>query len=192
MLFAVTHAATAENDWAFDYMPRLTGDHGTYGIVRDQIDRKTYGYFVVGENPAVGHANGKMQRLGLANLEWLVVRDMQMIETATFWKDGPEIETGELVTEQIATEVFFLPAASHVEKEGTFTQTQRMIQWRDKAVEPTGDQRSDLWFFYHLGRMVKERLAGSTDPCDEPVLMLDWDYKTHPGVPGDSWVEPSA
>ena len=62
-----------------------------------------------------------------------------MIESATFWKDGPEIETGEIVPTECRTEVFFLPAASHVEKEGTFTQTQRMLQWREKAVEPPGD-----------------------------------------------------
>ena len=72
--------------------------------------------------------------------------------------------------------MFFFPAASHVEKEGTFTQTQRMVQWREKAVEPTGDQRSDLWFFYHLGRIVRERLAESTDPRDGPVQELDWGY----------------
>ena len=58
--------------------------------------------------------------------------------------------------------MFFLPAASHVEKEGTFTQTQRLLQWREKAVEPPGDCRSELWFFYHLGRMIRERLADST------------------------------
>ena len=75
--------------------------------------------------------------------------------------------------EECRTEVFFFPAASHVEKEGTFTQTQRMLQWREKAVEPTGDQRSDLWFFYHLGRMVKERLADSTDERDRPMQKLE-------------------
>jgi formate dehydrogenase major subunit len=117
--------------------------------------------------------------LGLANLEWLVVRDLQEIESASFWYDAPEIETGELVTEQIATEVFLMPAASHVEKEGTFTQTQRMLQWRDKAVEPPGDARSDLWFYYHLGRILRERLKDSTDPRDRPLLDLTWDYPTH-------------
>ena len=65
--------------------------------------------------------------------------------------------------EECRTEVFFLPAASHVEKEGTFTQTQRLLQWREKAVEPPGDCRSELWFFYHLGRLVRERLAGSAE-----------------------------
>ena len=72
-----------------------------------------------------------------------------------------------------------MPAATHVEKEGTFTQTQRLLQWRHKAVEPPGDARSDLWFYFHLGRILRERLADSTDPRDRPLLDLTWDYPTH-------------
>ncbi len=171
-------SATAENDFCFDYLPRLTGDHSTYTTVKAQIDGICKGYFVVGENPAVGSSNGKMQRLGMANLDWLVVRDLQMIESATFWKDAPEIETGELATREIATEVFFLPAATHVEKAGSFTQTQRMLQWRDKAVDPPGDCRSELDFYYDLGQRIREKLAGSTDEMDRPLLDLAWDYPT--------------
>ena len=171
-------AATAENDWGYGWLPRLTGDHGTYQQVLDMIDGKIKGYFLLGQNPAVGSAHGKAQRLGMANLDWLVVRDLYMIESATFWKDGPEVATGEIVPEECRTEVFFMPAASHVEKEGTFTQTQRMLQWREKAVEPPGDCRSELWFFYHLGRLVRERLAGSTAPRDQGILNLTWDYPT--------------
>ena len=55
--------------------------------------------------------------MGLANLDWLVVRDLVMIESATFWQNGPELETGEMRTEDIKTEVFFMPAAAHTEKE---------------------------------------------------------------------------
>jgi formate dehydrogenase major subunit len=172
-------AAQPENDFCFDYLPRIDGDHSSYRTIAEMIAGKVGGYFLVGENPAVGHPNGRMQRFGLANLEWLVVRDLQMIESATFWQSSSEISTGELVTEQIATEVFFLPAASHVEKEGTFTQTQRLLQWRDKAVEPPGDARSDLWFYFHLGRILRERLKDSTDPRDRPLLDLTWDYPTH-------------
>ena len=179
-------AATADNDYCFDYLPRLTGDHGTYATVMDMLDDKVEGYFLLGQNPAVGSAHGKMQRLGMAHLKWLVVRDLNMIESATFWKDGPEIETGELRTEDIGTEVFFFPAASHVEKDGTFTQTQRMLQWHHKAVEPPGDCRSELHFFFHLGRKLRERLAGSTDERDRPLLDLAWDY------PVDEHGEPSA
>jgi formate dehydrogenase major subunit len=171
-------AATADNDFCFDYLPRLTGDHSTYTTVKNQLEGRCKGYFLVGENPAVGSANGKMQRLGLAKLDWLVVRDLTMIESATFWKDGPEIETGELVTEEIGTEVFFLPAASHVEKSGSFTQTQRLLQWRTKAVEPPGDARSDLQFFFELGKRIRAKLVGSTDEMDRPLLDLTWDYPT--------------
>jgi len=172
-------AATPENDFCYDYMPRITGDHGTYRTVMDMIDGKVKGYFLLGQNPAVGSANGRAQRLGMANLEWLVVRDLFEIESATFWKSSPEIETGEIVPQECATEVFLMPAASHVEKEGTFTQTQRMLQWREKALEPTGDRRSELWFFYHLGRLVRERLADSTLERDRGVLDLSWDYPLH-------------
>ena len=156
----------------------MTGDHGTYQQVLDMIDGKIKGYFLLGQNPAVGSAHGRAQRLGMANLDWLVVRDLFLIESATFWKDGPEIETGEIVPQECRTEVFFLPAASHVEKEGTFTQTQRLLQWREKAVDPPGDCRSELWFFYHLGRIVREKLAGSTRPRDRALLDLTWDYPT--------------
>ncbi len=180
-------AATAGNEWCFGYLPRITGDHGTYQTVGAQIDGTCKGYFLVGENPAVGSANARMQRLGLANLDWLVVRDLQLIESATFWRDAPEIETGELSTTEIGTEVFFLPAAAHTEKDGTFTNTQRMLQWHHQAVEPPGDARSELWFYYHLGRRIREKLAGSGDPADRPVLDLAWEYP----VAGDL-AEPSA
>lgn len=181
-------AATAANDWGYGWLPRLTGDHGTYQQVFDMIDGKIKGYFLLGQNPAVGSANGRAQRLGMANLDWLVVRDLYMIESATFWKDGPEVATGEIVPTECRTEVFFLPAASHAEKEGTFTQTQRMLQWREKAVEPPGDCRSELWFFYHLGRLIRRRLAGSGAERDQGVLSLNWDYALH-GARGD---EPDA
>ncbi len=156
--------ATADNDFCFDHLPRITGDHSAYQTILDMPDGKVKGFFVFGENPAVGSANGKLHRLAMAKLDWLVVRDLVEIESATFWSDGPEIETGELETADIGTEVFFLPAAAHTEKDGTFTNTQRMLQWHHKAVEPAGDCRSELWFYYHLGRIIREKLAGSTIP----------------------------
>ena len=182
--------ATPENSFCYDHLPRLTGDHGTYRTTMDMIDGLVKGYFLLGQNPAVGSVHGRLQRLAMANLDWLVVRDLAMIESATFWKDSPEVESGEIVPTDCRTEVFFFPAASHVEKDGTFTNTQRLLQWREKAVEPSGDQRSELWFFYHLGRLVRDRLAGSTDPRDRPIQDLNWAYETS-GGPGLE-AEPSA
>ena len=144
-----------------------------------QLDGTCKGYFLLGENPAVGSANAKMQRLGMAELDWLVVRDFSLIESATWWQDGPEIETGELRTEDIATEVFFFPAAAHTEKYGSFTNTHRLLQWHHEAVEPGGDARSDLWFTYHLGKRHPGASSHGFDRRgDRPLLDLTWDYPT--------------
>jgi len=86
-------AATAENEFCFSYLPRIDKDHSTYWTVQQMLQGKVKGYLVVGENPAVGSANGRAQRLGLAKLDWLVVRDFVEIETAAFWHDSPEIES---------------------------------------------------------------------------------------------------
>jgi formate dehydrogenase major subunit len=171
-------AADYENDYCFDYLPRIDKDHSHYRTVTDMADNKLEGYFVMGENPAVGSANAKLQRLSLAKLKWLVVRDFAEIETASFWHDAPEIETGELKTEEVGTEVFLMPAAAHTEKDGSFTNTQRLLQWHHKAVEPEGDCRSELWFMYHLGRRIREKLAGSERERDRPIVDLTWDYPT--------------
>jgi formate dehydrogenase major subunit len=171
-------AATAGNDYGFDWLPRISGDHSAIATAMAMLDGECKGYFLVGENPVVGTGNGRLHRRALAKLDWLVVRDLVEVESATFWRDGPAVETGELRPEEVATEVFLFPAAAHTEKDGSFTNTQRLLQWRRKAVEPPGDARSDLWFFYHLGRLVRERLSGSDDPRDRPVLALTWDYPT--------------
>jgi formate dehydrogenase major subunit len=181
-------AAQQDNDWAYDYLPRLSGPHGTYQTVVGMLADEVEGYFLLGQNPAIGSANGRMQRMGMSHLKWLVVRDLNLIESATWWKDGPEIASGELRTEDIETEVFFLPAAAHVEKAGSFTQTQRLLQWRHKAVEPPGDCQSELAFFYELGKRIKARVAGSTDERDRPLLDLTWDYPTdeHGEIDGEA------
>ncbi|HZA14223.1 MAG TPA: molybdopterin-dependent oxidoreductase, partial [Myxococcaceae bacterium] len=162
-------AARADNDYLFDRLPRLTGDHSHYTTVSDMVDRRVKGFFVIGENPVVGSSAGRFQRKALENLEWLVVRDPVLIETAEFWRAAPE---------QIQTEVFFLPAASHAEKDGTFTNTQRLLQWREKAIEPPGDARSDLHFFFDLGVRLKELYAASREERDVLIRALRWDYPT--------------
>jgi formate dehydrogenase major subunit len=171
-------AATEENDFAFNYLPRINGDHSNYTTMVRMLEGSVKGFFVVGENPAVGSANGKLNRKAMSKLEWLVVRDLVEVETATFWKQGPEIESGELAPESIGTEVFFLPAAAHTEKDGCFTNTQRLLQWHAKAVEPPEDCRSDLHFIYHLGLKIREKLRDSAEERDRPIRDLAWSYPT--------------
>jgi formate dehydrogenase major subunit len=170
--------ATKDNNWGFDWLPRVTGDHSHFGYWLDMADGKLEGLFVMGQNPAVGASNGRLERKALANLKWLVVRDMVETETASFWYASPEIERGELSPDTIATEVFLFPAAGTAEKEGTFTNTQRLLQFREKAVDPPGEARSDLWFVYHLGRRVKEKAANDARERDDGLRALTWNYQT--------------
>jgi formate dehydrogenase major subunit len=168
--------ATAENDYGYNWIPKITGNHSFFEYLYDMADGKMEGMFMMGQNPAVAAANSRFQRTSLSKLKWLVVREMVEIEAATFWRDSPEIERGELKTEDIETEVFLFPAAGHAEKEGAFTQTQRMLQWRQKAVNPPGDARSEGWFMHQLALRLIAKAKQSNDSLDEPLRALDWWY----------------
>ena len=169
--------AHAENDFGFGHLPRITRDHSHFSYFMEMADGKVEGLFVMGQNPAVGGQHSRLERKALSRLKWLVVRDLVPIETATFWYDAPEIARGEMHPDRIETEVFLFPAAGHVEKAGTFTNTQRMLQFREKAVEPPGDARSEAWFIHQLALRLKAKAAASTDPMDEPLRALDWWYE---------------
>ena len=182
------HAAMKDNDFGFGWLPRVTGDHSHQGYFLEMMDGKVEGLFVMGQNPAVAGPNSRFERKALAKLKWLVVRDLVELETASFWYDSPEIESGELRTEDIETEVFLLPAAGHAEKEGCFTNTQRLIQWHQKAVGPPGDARSEPWFVYHLGRRLKEKARRDPRPRNAGLNALTWDYSLE-GKSNDPSVE---
>src|SRR5262249_7776578 len=168
--------ATAENDLGYNWVPKITSNHSFFEYLYDMADGKMEGMFLMGQNPAVAAANSRFERESLSKLKWLVVREMVEIEAATFWRDSPEIDHGELKTEEIETEVFFFPAAGHAEKEGAFTNTQRLLQWREKAVDPPGDARSDAWFMHQLALRLIAKAKQSNDPLDEPLRALDWWY----------------
>src|SRR5207237_4309148 len=104
------------------------------------------------------------------------VRDLYETETASFWRDAPEVTSGKLNPQEIHTEVFFLPAAAVPEMDGSFTNTQRLVQWHEKAVDPPDEARSDLWFTFHLGRRLKALYQDSTRERDRPIRALVWDY----------------
>jgi formate dehydrogenase major subunit len=143
----------------------------------------------VGQNPATS-LNARLERAGLRQLEWLVVKDNWLHETATFWKNAPEVKAGEVSTADIATEVFFFPAAQVAEYDGSFTNTFRMLQWHFKAAEAPGDCRSDNWFTYELGKRLKKLYADSKLPRDQGFLNMTWDFE--PERPQSPPGEPSA
>jgi formate dehydrogenase major subunit len=165
-------AATPANDFGFSWLPRVDGDYSQLAYFDRMARGAVKGYFLFGQNPGGGGPNAGLHRAGLRNLDWLVVLDWFEIESAVFWNSDPNGPP----PSETKTEVFFLPAAAAPEKEGTLTNTQRMLQWHDKAVDPLGDSRSDAWFLYNLGKRLKQLYAGSTDPRDQALLNLTWNY----------------
>jgi len=170
--------ATAANGWGYDWIPKTVGDHSQLPMTLAIADGTIRGLLLMGQNPVVGGHNTHLIRMALPHLEWMVVREIFENETASFWYKSPEVERGELRPQDIKTEIFLMPGALPGEKEGTFTNTHRLIQWHDMVVEPKGDCRSELWFFFHLGRRLKELYRDSTDPKDEPIKNLTWEYPT--------------
>jgi len=171
--------AQPANDFGFQYLPKLAGDFSFQPMLLAMKDGRMRGLFCMGQNPAVGAQNARLVRQGLARLDWLVVRDIFETETAAFWKDAPEVLDGSIAPSEIGTEVFLLPAAVTPEKDGSYTNTMRLVQYHDKAVDPPGDARSEAHFVYHLGRRLRELYADSTLDRDRPIQALTWEYPTH-------------
>ncbi len=183
-------AATPANDFGYDWHPKISGDHSHLPMFVAMADGRVKGMICIGQNPATS-LNAALERKGLRRLEWLVVKDNFLTETATFWYRSPEIAAGELRPEDIATEVFFFPSAQVAETEGSFTNTQRMLQWHFRAADPPGHCRSDPWFTYQLGKRLKRLYADSTLPRDQGFKHLVWDYEPDrpPSIPGEPDVE---
>jgi len=177
-------AATAQNDFGYDWHPKVIGDHSHLPMFVAMNEGRVKGMLCVGQNPATS-LNASVERKGLGKLEWLVVKDNWLTETATFWKNAPEVTTGQVRSQDIQTEVFFFPAAQVAEYEGSFTNTQRMLQWHYKASDPPGDCRTDLWLTHQLARRLKTMYANSTLPRDQGFRNLVWDFDSDdPREPG--------
>jgi formate dehydrogenase major subunit len=184
-------AATPKNDFGYDWHPKITGDHSHMPMFVAMADDKVKGMICVGQNPATS-LNAALERNGMRRLEWLVVRDNFLTETATFWSRAPEIEAGEVKPEDIPTEVFFFPTAQVAETEGSFTNTQRMLQWHFKAAEAPGHCRSDLWFTHQLALRLKRLYADSDLPRDQGFKNITWDFDPDPGHAESTAGEPDA
>ena len=169
-------AARADTEWGYQFLPKLTGDASQQPMTMAMDEGVVKGQFILGQNPVVGAVNSELVEHGLAKLKWLVVRDFAMTETANFWQKGRLVQRGESAPGQIGTEVFFLPVALSAEKDGTVTNTSRLVQWHDAVLDAPGDSRSDLWFIYQLGKRLKQLYAGSSLKRDAAIQALTWQY----------------
>ena len=169
-------AATRENQFGYDWHPKILGDHSHLPMFVAMADGRVKGMLCVGQNPATS-LNARLERAAMRKLEWLVVKDNWLHESATFWKNAPEVRSGEVKPEDIKTEIFFFPSAQVAETEGTFTNTQRMLQWHYKAAEAPGACRTDVWFTYQLGKRLQKLYAQSQAPRDAGFKNLVFDYE---------------
>src|SRR5213592_2318512 len=115
-------AATAENDFGYDWHPKILGDHSHIASFAAMADGRVKGMCCVGQNPATS-LNGSATRLAMRQLDWLVVKDNWLTETATHWYLGPEVKNGEVKIGDIKTEIFFFPSTQIAEYDGSFTNT---------------------------------------------------------------------
>lgn len=170
--------ATKENDFAYSYLPKATGDHSFMAIFEAMHAGRIKGLFCFGMNPAVGGPHSNKGREALAKLDWLVSVDLFETDTAAFWK-RPGVDPS-----SVNTEVFLLPAAASVEKEGSVVNSGRWAQWRYKAVDPPGDGKHDAWIITRLVKELKAAYAaGGAFP--QPILQLSWDYGQDTDPHGD-------
>ncbi len=182
-------AATADNDYFYDTLPKITGDHSHLPVMVEMSQGKIQGMILTGQNPATS-LNAGFQRAAMSKLKWLVVLDMYETESSVFWKHT------EADAKDVQTEVFFIPAAHIAEKDGSMTQTQRTIQYHHKTADPPGDARSDLFFWYDLGQRLKKLYAGgrtgaknvdaiknmTLDYAPDPAEVSEWIHKDEPSA----------
>jgi formate dehydrogenase major subunit len=167
--------ATKENDFGYSWMPKLdTGQDASWLNLFDEMYKGTFtGFFAWGMNPACSSANAGKVRQALAKLDWMVNVNVFDSETGSFWK-GPGMDP-----KKIKTEVFQLPCAGFLEKEGSISNSGRWMQWRYKAANPPGEAEPDGDIMYKLFHKVRALYEKDKGAFPEPILSLKWDYETN-------------
>ena len=164
--------ATAANDFAYDYMGKVESASNHYWIpLFESMHAGTIkGCWIMGMNPAVSGPNARFEREALKKLDWMVIQEIFETETVGFWKAPGENPA------EIQTEVFVLPAADAMEKEGSIVTSGRLIQWRPKVAKAPGEALPDHQILNLIGRRLQELYASDPGPFGDPVQRLNWDY----------------
>ncbi|EYR84548.1 formate dehydrogenase-O major subunit [Shinella sp. DD12] len=169
-------AATKENDWGFDWLPKL--DVPYYDILRmfDMMSRGEVNlYFCQGFNPLLSFPNRAKLTEGLSKLKLLVTIDPLETETAHFWENHGIYN--DVDSSKIMTEVLQLPATCFAEDEGATVNSGRWLQWHWPGATPPGEAKHDTWILANIFLRVRELYRREGGVCPEPILNLSWDYK---------------
>ncbi len=168
-------AATKENDFGYSWLPKLDDgiNYSWLTIFDEMYNGNIRGFFAWGQNPACSGANANKVRKALAKLDWLVNVNIFPSETGWFWQDKREWPD----PAEVRTEVFVLPAAASVEKEGSITNSGRWMQWRYKASDSPGDARPDAEIMDMIYQELKKLYeADENAQLPAPIVNLKWDY----------------
>ncbi len=167
-------AATKDNDFAYDWFPKRDGAYDILAIFERMHQGKLNGFLVQGFNPLAAVPNKKKLSAALARLKYLVVMDPLETETSEFWKNfGP---LNDVKPEDIKTEVFRLPTSCFAEETGSFTNSSRVISWKEKAVDPPGEAKVDSEIIARLFVKLRAAYAKEGGVLPEPVAALQWPY----------------
>jgi formate dehydrogenase major subunit len=171
--------ATEANDFAYDYMGKVESAANHYWIpLFEAMHAGTIkGCWIMGQNPAVGGPNARFEREALEKLDWLVIQEIFQTETVAFWEEPGKSPAN------IQTEVFVLPAADAMEKEGSIVTSGRLIQWRPQVAAPPGEALSDHDILTLVALRLKELYQAEPGPFADPILHLTWDYAGGPSHP---------
>lgn len=162
--------ARRDNGYGYHYLGKQPGDATWLSMWDQAINGRLEGLISLGFNPLLAGPDVPRLLKAMANLKWTAVIDPFMLDSAEFWK-APGMEPSE-----IDTEVLYLPATHWIERDGSFTNSGRWAQWKEKAIDPPAGVRSDTWILSELFWRVKELYAREGGAYSEPIEHLTWDY----------------
>jgi formate dehydrogenase major subunit len=167
-------AATAENDWAYHYLPKLDKLYDMLQFFELMHQGRMTGFFCQGFNPLAAAPNKAKLNESLAKLKFLVVMDPLATETSEFWRNfGAH---NDVDPSKIQTEVFRLPTNCFAEENGSLTNSSRWLQWHWKGAEPPGDARSDLQIMGELFTRLRAAYRAEGGAFPDPIVNLSWPY----------------
>ena len=167
-------AATKENNWAYDWLPKLDKLYDMLAVFDLMHQGKVNGYICQGFNPLAAAPNKAKLTAALSKLKFLVVIDPLVTETSTFWRNAGDHNPVEPT--KIQTEVFRLPSGCFAEEDGSLTNSGRWLQWHWKGAEPPGEARGDLEIVGELFQRVRALYATEGGKLPDPILKLTWPY----------------
>ncbi len=168
------NAATKDNNWCFDWLPKLDKQHDVLQVFEDMAQGRINGYICQGFNPLASFPNKAKLVDGLSKLKYLVIIDPLATETSEFWKNFGEFNNVD--SAKIQTEVFRLPSTCFAEEDGSLVSSGRWLQWHWKGAEPPGQAKGDQEIIAGMFLRVRELYRKEGGAFPDPILNLTWNH----------------